>query len=429
MHLLDLFKSLPPWMLLFVGTIAGRLGSMWNTVYDHTIGYVIKKVTVSVTVEDKRHQSAYSWLSLWVEGHLAKRNVTSLLLAPGKTGTNNLLDCVSTDTSDDDDEENARIGYRVIPSYGTYYMMWRGRPMVVSHTVDNTGGGMSSAKSRIHTIHIQLWFCRKRKMVLDLLAEAQNQYYTNLPPSVEYRVPGQYGNWNMTRIPPRPMESVYLPDNIIRDIESDVDTFLKSQKKFEALGIPYRRGYMLTGPPGTGKSTLVVALASKFNLKVYAISLKGPEFTAERLNELLSSVMKPCILLFEDVDCYEVTTERVTEQTAPISLSDVLNALDGVGASESRIVIMTSNHPEKLDEALVRAGRIDKKYFLPPAGDAEIRKFYDRVNSLHPLPEWKKFRALLPEVTTIAEAQALAFSNTETISVEAQSEPGNQDRT
>ena len=426
MHLFEFFKSLPPWMLLFVGTIAGRLGSIWTTVYDHTIGYVIKKITVSVTVEDKRHQSAYSWLSLWVEGHLARRNVTSLLLAPGKTGTNNLLDCISVDTSDDEDESSgARTGYRVIPSYGTYYMMWRGRPMVVSHTVANAGGGLSSSQSRIHTIHIELWFCRSRKKIMDLLAEAQDQYYTNLPPSVEYRIPGQYGQWSLTRIPPRPMESVYLPDHIINNIEADISTFLSSQKKFEALGIPYRRGYMLAGPPGTGKSTLVVALASKFNLKIYSISLKGPEFTAERLNELLGSVQKPCILLFEDVDCYEVTTERVTEQTAPISLSDVLNALDGVGASESRIVIMTSNHPEKLDEALVRAGRIDKKYFLPPASDVEIRKFYDRVNSLHPLPEWGEFRAMLPEVTTIAEAQALAFSNTELINVEAPSEPGN----
>jgi chaperone BCS1 len=92
-------------------------------------------------------------------------------------------------------------------------------------------------------------------------------------------------------------------------------------------------------------------------------------------------------------------------------MADLLNVIDGIGASEERVLFMTSNHPELLDPALTRAGRADRKFYIDYARDEQLKMFHGRVGRYYPVRPWPEFRASLPKCATIADAQALAFQN------------------
>jgi chaperone BCS1 len=163
-----------------------------------------------------------------------------------------------------------------------------------------------------------------------------------------------------------------------------------TRRWYSNRGIPYRRGYLLYGPPGTGKSSLSFAIAGYFKLKIYIVSLNSLAMNEENLGQLFSELPKQCVVLLEDIDTAGLTHTRKTpaeaeEEAKPlvtvvpggststnpanppttppsggrISLSALLNILDGVASQEGRVLIMTTNHLEKLDEALIRPGRVD----------------------------------------------------------------------
>lgn len=135
---------------------------------------------------------------------------------------------------------------------------------------------------------------------------------------------------------------------------------------------------------GTGKSSLSFAIAGYFKLKIYIVSLNNPAMSEENLGTLFTELPKQCVVLLEDIDTAGLTHTRdipgadpkplvnispATTTTVPgapapvpggrISLSALLNILDGVASQEGRVLIMTTNHIEKLDEALIRPGRVD----------------------------------------------------------------------
>ena len=205
----------------------------------------------------------------------------------------------------------------------------------------------------------------------------------------------------------RPLDSIYLPDLTMQDILTDVQTFLSNKRTYLELSIPYRRGYQLEGPPGSGKSSLILALACHFQLPVYSLSLH--RVSASELLSLLSDVAKPSFVVLEDVDCLKAASSRVSDDHDSITMSDFLNALDGLGAGQDRIIFMTTNHPEQIDPALIRAGRVDRRFLLDYSEDGELRRFHEKINSKFPLPPWDEFRSALPDQATIADAQALAF--------------------
>lgn len=131
--------------------------------------------------------------------------------------------------------------------------------------------------------------------------------------------------------------------------------------------------------------------------------------SGERLARMLACCRKPSVVVLEDVDCLKVATTRESKVEDGLTMADLLNAVDGIGASEHRLLFMTANHPEALDAALTRAGRVDRKFHIDYARDEELRRFYGRMARTHAVPSWEEFRESLPDRATIADAQALAF--------------------
>lgn len=263
------------------------------------------------------------------------------------------------------------------------------------------------------------------------------------------------GAWSKTSSrPSRPMSTVILDQAQKNMIIQDMNEYLhpNSPKWYATRGIPYRRGYLFHGPPGTGKTSLSFALAGIFGLEIYAISLQEPTMTEGDLMQLFNSLPKRCIVLLEDVDAAGLLRDGNSDKKskkkdkskkedgadkekekkdskkdakkeddytlkdlakelksisntssrgkgnessnntaqghpnktpgAGISLSGLLNAIDGVATHEGRCLIMTTNHPEKLDAALVRPGRVDRKVEFRLAMKQQVRELFVRMYSV-----------------------------------------------
>ncbi|KAJ6096610.1 P-loop containing nucleoside triphosphate hydrolase protein [Penicillium sp. IBT 16267x] len=176
------------------------------------------------------------------------------------------------------------------------------------------------------------------------------------------------GEWKKARLRSvRPISTVIMDEQVKDDILRDVDEFLDQdmQDWYAERGIPYKRGYLLFGPPGTGKSSFSLSLAGKHKLDIYTLQLSN--ISDSTLMRLFAELPPHCIVLLEDVDTAgvgrrdSVDAAKENESKSAVTLSGLLNVLDGVSSQEGRILIMTTNHIEHLDEALIRPGRSDKK--------------------------------------------------------------------
>ena len=173
----------------------------------------------------------------------------------------------------------------------------------------------------------------------------------------------------------RPLASVVLKAGQGEALLADLERFLTSRERYAQLGIPWRRGYLLYGPPGTGKTSLVTALASELRLNVCTLSLASPIVTDEKIHTLLAAVPQRSLLLIEDVDAFFRERDAAHAQVK-LSFSGFLNALDGVATQEGTVLFMTTNHIERLDPALIRAGRIDEQVELGWADEDQLRRLY-----------------------------------------------------
>lgn len=193
-------------------------------------------------------------------------------------------------------------------------------------------------------------------------------------------IPDSYssGEWMRTRVGNRrPLSSVILREGVVEDLRADLESFFEGQAKYARLGIPWRRGYLLYGPPGTGKTSLVTALASDLQLNICTFSLASPIITDEKIHALLASIPRRSILLIEDVDAFFNQREAVHDEVK-LSFAGFLNALDGVATQEGSVLFMTTNHPERLDPALIRSGRVDRKVELGLADAEQMRRIFLR---------------------------------------------------
>ena len=203
--------------------------------------------------------------------------------------------------------------------------------------------------------------------------------------------------------PSRPLSTIVANEAIKDALINDLRDYLhpRTRRWYSNRGIPYRRGYLLYGPPGTGKSSLSFAIAGYFKLKIYIVSLNTLAMNEQNLTTLFAELPKRCVVLLEDIDSAELTHTRqipppskcdqhgemtklkqsrpIMPMASRISLSALLNVIDGVASQEGRVLIMTTNHAEKLDGALIRPGRVDMKVKFDLASSLMIVSLFRNI--------------------------------------------------
>ncbi|XP_071543491.1 mitochondrial chaperone BCS1 isoform X2 [Panulirus ornatus] len=236
-------------------------------------------------------------------------------------------------------------------------------------------------------------FGKNKDLFYDILEEARDlAVKQNEGKTIMYTAFGsewrQFGNPRK----PRPLNSVVLDRGVSERIVKDVQDFMNNPEWYSSRGVPYRRGFLLHGPPGCGKSSFITALAGELKLGICVLNLSERGLTDDRLNHLLALAPENTIILLEDVDSAFVSREETSEMKAAyaglnrLTFSGLLNCLDGVASAEARIVFMTTNYPERLDPALIRPGRVDLKeyigYCTPHQLETMFCRFYPEAPSV-----------------------------------------------
>jgi len=212
----------------------------------------------------------------------------------------------------------------------------------------------------------------------------------------------------------RKLETVILKNNMNIEIKNDIKTFINSESFYHEMDHPYTRGYLLHGNPGTGKTSTIKGISNECQRHIHYLSLNEIQNDNE-LSDLIGQIkFKETILVIEDIDAMtdiihkqdnkkeekddktNVVVNEITNKLQTIekkmdfftinslskveekslTLSGLLNTLDGIFCYEGRILIMTTNHPEVLIESLIRPGRIDRKFKFTECDHDMIRKLY-----------------------------------------------------
>ncbi|KAI9485799.1 MAG: P-loop containing nucleoside triphosphate hydrolase protein [Benjaminiella poitrasii] len=355
----------------------------------------LKKKTIVTADFDSRDES-YSWILNWLsEQPYSKRtsrfSVSTSIVREGQRLTGEGIDAMLPPVY-------------FLPAPGMHFFTYKNRILWLTRERPGTSNQANNSNSfLLERIQIST-FGQSRELLQTLVFEAQKRFIERDKSRTVVFAADQYGAWRRTRSrPKRPLSTIVIPTNVKQKLVEDAMDFFSSEQWYSDRGIPYRRGYLLYGTPGSGKTSFVYSLAGELGLNIYVVNLSNKSMTDDTLSELVSDTPSRCILLLEDIDAAFIQrTKGDTTAANNITFSGLLNAIDGVAAQEGRILCMTTNHIERLDDALIRPGRIDVRVHFGNAtrkqADELFRKFYPSLlESYSELPAL--FASKIPEET------------------------------
>ncbi len=377
---------------LFLMIIGGL--SVWLRAVPAKIGYwIVRQTTMMITVNDD--DAAFVWVKEWfLEQKFLKR-----------------IRHVDLDTT----MRNERIA--MIPAPGMHWFWYAGRPFQVWFS--RTEEAHERATRRMESLTFRT-LGRKRVFLQKFVDDVVSCHTRRM--GVQSYLYIYNDGWEFVEgYAPRLLDSVVLQPGEKEHLIEDVKNFRASKQRYARLGIPYHRGYLLFGPPGTGKTSLVSALAAHFGLSIYVTNLT--DFTDRSLMNAVNQVPANSVLLFEDIDCAksgkarepatgantgaQAQTEKANAAANGVTLSGLLNVLDGFYAPANVLFVMTTNHIEVLDEALLRPGRIDYRLYLGKASNRQKVELYCRFFPEASETEAREFVEASRSAETMAEFQGL----------------------
>lgn len=344
--------------------------------------FIVWFFTVEIDVTD--NDEAFRWLNIWLAQHnYSKKRARRLT--------------VKTVCADADTSGPSQWDVDMAPAPGRHFIFEDGRLIILTrHRKDLENAMNRKAFAESFTLRV---IGRKRQPALDLIKKAQTlaapaQRFIDIFESCDS------GYWqNIGYKAPRSIESVVLPDEMLPRVVSDIDDFLVSRDWYQERGVPYRRGYLLYGPPGAGKTSLIMALASQFNWDIAILNLMDME-DDQALSRCMSNIKDRQMVVIEDIDClFEDRASKVN-----VSLSGLLNAIDGIASHEGHLLFLTTNHRDRLDPALIRPGRVDMEVEFrsatPEQAAALFKRFFPEADALA-----QRVAELLPGNVSMAALQ------------------------
>lgn len=309
---------------------------------------------------------------------------------------------------EDFDYDEGRWRWAITLGLGWHLIWVDGRPLLVNRSVSE-GGDL--AKLIGDGASKKLWLVslgRSQALIRRIVDEAERIASSDGLVQVNFWQGGGY--MLADRRQPRALDTLFMPAAQKAALIADVQAFLEARETYRKRGTPWRRGYLFEGRPGTGKTSLIFAMASALGRSIYLINLASVSSDNE-LMMAFNQVDWNGVVLIEDIDAAEiskdrqlVSAEREAKSVVPgaqpqkLTLSGLLNAIDGVGAREGRLLFATTNHPEKLDPALLRPGRFDVREAITPLDRESAMAMFTAFDGPARLGvnAWRRIEARLP---------------------------------
>ncbi|TFK48215.1 P-loop containing nucleoside triphosphate hydrolase protein [Heliocybe sulcata] len=382
--------------IFLIGRALSYLQQSWSTIRDS----IWSSFFIKASFEEG--DDAYSWMMAWLAQHPASRRGRDLQVVARDYGATYPAIPVETDVSMN--ESWRKFSY--LPSFSATQRLWyRGRHMSVSRIRETTSGYYGRQEESM-VIRIMT---TDHSTLTHLLLDAQNAYKASQKEEVTVYTSDNYNDWRrVASCPKRPLWSIILDPGLKEGLLDDAREFLESKNWYNRRGIPFRRNYLLYGPPGTGKTSTIQSLAGELGLNVYIVTLNKAGLDDSGLSSLIVDLPEKCIAIMEDIDAaFSGTLNREESKptlepansisetpqggTTPppvpapqtgskVTLSGLLNAIDGIGAQEGRILFATTNKHHVLDPALCRPGRMYKHVEFKLASRLQagelFRRFY-----------------------------------------------------
>ncbi|PKS10121.1 hypothetical protein jhhlp_001871 [Lomentospora prolificans] len=421
MRLLQAFFSkwqnidIPTWTvaIAILGTVPNtlfRLRVVTYNIYWWIAKYFVS--SISVAGNDQLNKDVINWVAHNV---LPRRSIRML---------NARTEIIQTDywkptiKERNDIRHENRVPVQYLPAFGTIWFIHKCSVFLIScqpnakfRYHDNVVPIELSAAPEGHEPLVLMCLGRSVKPLKQFLdtcrdfAEEQRREYVTVRTSKKSAYTGEICWGSVALRPVRHMETVHFDEKVKQRLVRDITHYLEpsTRQYYVKRGIPYRRGYLLHGPPGTGKTSLSLALASYFKIDLYLCHLPSVKDDGSLEDQFINLPPK-CIILLEDIDTVGVQRRGIEGDASDsddsdrdlrrlkkkskfnysvhgpgCSLSGLLNVLDGVASQEGRIVLMTSNFADKLDKALVRPGRIDQMIYLGNISRASAEEMFLRM--------------------------------------------------
>jgi hypothetical protein len=244
---------------------------------------------------------------------------------------------------------------------------------------------------------------RARDAVLRFLDGLAAEHNTGAVRQPRMSVATKWGSWQRVHdAPARPLDTVILAEGQVSRIVDDLAEFFAAEALYARVGMPWHRGFLFHGPPGTGKTSAAKALAQHFGLDVYYLPLSDIEDDTGLLR-MFADVDSRSMLVIEDIDVVHAAKARDDAEAKGVSMSGLLNARDGFTTPHGLVTIMTTNDLGVLDPALIRPGRADRVVEFDVLDDDQAARLAYLVGTDEPLPKLKGARLTHAELLEAAK--------------------------
>ena len=216
--------------------------------------------------------------------------------------------------------------------------------------------------------------CPSLEAFKDVLEEIEEQSQHLVQSQPRMYTTTRWGDWRRkSEIQPRSRDSVVLKEGQMDRILGYLNKFLENRAAYLKADIPFRTGILLHGEPGSGKSSTALAIANELKMNVYIVSLTSLS-SDEALNDCFTAIPANSIVILEDIDIVSAVKDRdKDDDDNGVTMTGMLNVLDGFQSPPGVITIMTTNRLEVLDDAIYRPGRVDLLENLDCLDDFQLR--------------------------------------------------------
>ncbi|XP_022762875.1 AAA-ATPase At3g50940-like [Durio zibethinus] len=266
----------------------------------------------------------------------------------------------------------------------------------VSNKKNNTNGML-----REEIWYFELSFHKKsREMVLSSYLpyilqkakEIKEEKKTLKLHTVDYNGTDYWGSINLDH--PASFDTMAMDPKMKMALIEDLDRFTRRKEFYRRVGKAWKRGYLLYGPPGSGKSSLVATMANYLKFDVYDLDLKEVQCDSD-LRRLLIGTGNRSIIVIEDID-----NSLNSAEDDKVTFSGLLNFIDGLWSScgDERIIVLTTNHKDHLDPVLLRPGRMDMHLHMSYCTFSGFRTLACNYLQIQDHPLFEEIKGLLEKV-------------------------------